>query len=82
MLRIPSKFDLRRFCRATNSTALVKLEPPTPDALGFAKSLEVAEIGGTTVSVLRQDPAQVLCILRNPMYGCQMGTKCPMLCAK
>ncbi len=25
-IRIPSKFDLRRFCKATGSTALVKLQ--------------------------------------------------------
>ena len=54
-LKIPSKFDLRRFCRATGATALVKLGTPGPDQLGLAKKLEVKEIGGTKVVVLEQD---------------------------
>jgi len=42
--RIPSKFDLRRFCRATGATALVAVQAPTPDELGFAKELTVEEV--------------------------------------
>lgn len=38
-IRIPSKFDLRRFCRATGSVALVKLQTPQADELGFAKQV-------------------------------------------
>lgn len=38
-VRIPSKFDLRRFCRATGSVALVKLQTPQADELGFAKQV-------------------------------------------
>ncbi|DBA68483.1 TPA: hypothetical protein ACH3X2_013770 [Trebouxia sp. C0005] len=57
-LRLPSKFDMRRFCRATGATALVKLAAPQPDELGFAKSLALEEIGGTNVVVLQQDASQ------------------------
>eukprot|EP00884_Botryococcus_braunii_P022875 jgi/Botrbrau1/9271/Bobra.180_1s0028.1 len=57
-VRIPSKFDLRRFCRAVGATALAKLAAPSADELGFAKSLRVEEIGGTRVIVLEQDAAQ------------------------
>ncbi|KAK9827683.1 hypothetical protein WJX81_008031 [Elliptochloris bilobata] len=56
-VRIPSKFDLRRFCRATGATALVKLGAPSADELGFAKSLKVTEIGGAHVIVLEQEAA-------------------------
>jgi len=54
-IKIPSKFDLRRFCRATGSAALLKLGPPGADELGLAKRLEVREIGGTKCIVLEQD---------------------------
>lgn len=54
-VRLPSKFDLRRFCRATGATALVKLGTPSPDELGLAKSLALTEIGGTKCIVLQQD---------------------------
>lgn len=54
-IKVPSKFDLRRFCRATGATALVKLQAPQADELGFARSLAVREIGGTKCLVLQQD---------------------------
>ena len=57
VLKIPSKFELRRFCRATNSTALIKLDPPTADELGFASSCAIEEIGGTRCCVVRQAEA-------------------------
>jgi T-complex protein 1 subunit theta len=45
-VRIPSKFDLRRFCRATGAVALVKLQAPQPDELGFAKQVRFEGAGG------------------------------------
>ena len=54
-IKIPSKFELRRFCRATNARGLVKLDRPEADELGFASSIEVREIGGTQCIVLSQD---------------------------
>lgn len=54
-IKIPSKFDLRRLCRATGATALIKIGTPTADELGFAKELRVEEIGGTKCVVLSQD---------------------------
>jgi len=53
--RIQSKFELRRFCKATGAVALVKLQPPTPDELGFVKSLRLSEIGGTQCLLVEQD---------------------------
>lgn len=53
-VKIPSKFDLRRFSRATGAPALVSLSTPKEDELGFAKKIEVEEIGGTNCLVLEQ----------------------------
>lgn len=53
-LRIPSKFDMRRLCRATNATALTKLQAPGAADLGFAKKISVQEIGGVNCIVLQQ----------------------------
>lgn len=53
-VKIPSKFDLRRFCRATGATALTKLGAPQADQLGFAHQMAVQEIGGTKCIVLQQ----------------------------
>lgn len=40
-LQIPSKFELARMCKATGTTARATFGAPSPDELGFAKSLSV-----------------------------------------
>jgi len=50
-LRCPSKFDLRRLCTATGSTALVRLGPATPDEMGYCDSVTVREVGGRKITV-------------------------------
>lgn len=57
VIKMPSKFELQRFCRATGTTARATFGAPTADELGFAKSLRVQEIGGTNCLVLQQDAA-------------------------
>eukprot|EP00475_Leptophrys_vorax_P020923 TRINITY_DN28684_c0_g1_i1.p1 TRINITY_DN28684_c0_g1~~TRINITY_DN28684_c0_g1_i1.p1 ORF type:complete len:553 (+),score=68.32 TRINITY_DN28684_c0_g1_i1:434-2092(+) len=52
VLKIGSKFELRRFCRTTGAVSLVKLQRPMADELGFADSVTVKEIGGSTVVVI------------------------------
>lgn len=56
VLRVPSKFDLRRVCRATGAVALIKLtaEPPSAEEIGFVRKAGVREIGGTKCVVLEQ----------------------------
>lgn len=55
VLKISSKFELRRFCRTTGAVSLVRLQQPMPDELGFAGSISVEEIGGTTVVVVENE---------------------------
>ena len=56
-VKIPSKFELRRLCRATGAVGLVKVQPPTADETGFVQSIFVDEIGGSRCLVLQQDAA-------------------------
>ena len=68
-IKIPSKFELRRFCRATGATALVQLGAPLPTELGLVASLKVEEIGGSKVLVLKQAEAHgqlATLVLRSP----------------
>lgn len=55
VVKIPSKFELQRLCKATRSTAIVRVGPPLPEELGFCDIVTVEEIGGTKVTVFRQD---------------------------
>ncbi|KAA8516261.1 hypothetical protein F0562_016554 [Nyssa sinensis] len=52
VLKISSKFELRRFCRTTGAVAFLKLSQPNPDDLGYADSVSVEEIGGARVTIV------------------------------
>lgn len=52
-LRLTSKFDLKRICRAVGATALLKLRPPTSGELGHCDEVQVDEIGDTPVVVFK-----------------------------
>lgn len=55
VLKISSKFELRRFCRTTGSVALLKLSQPAPDDLGYVDSVSVEEIGGARVTIVKNE---------------------------
>ncbi|TPX36943.1 hypothetical protein SmJEL517_g00970 [Synchytrium microbalum] len=55
VLKVPSKFDLRRLCRATNATALTRLGPPTAEEMGYVDVCETVEIGSDRCTVFRQE---------------------------
>ena len=50
-MKCPSKFELRRVCRTTGATTLVRLEPPTANELGACKHIHVKEIGSTRCTI-------------------------------
>lgn len=41
VVKITSKWELRRLCGAVNATALVRLGPATPDEMGYIDLVEV-----------------------------------------
>ena len=53
-LKIGSKWELRRLCVATGSTALVRLGAPTPDEMGWCDCVKQMEVGGKPVTVFNQ----------------------------
>ncbi|KAK2399510.1 T-complex protein 1 subunit gamma [Trifolium repens] len=55
VLKISSKFELRRFCRTTGAVAMLKLSQPNPDDLGYVDSISVEEIGGARVTIVRNE---------------------------
>ncbi len=56
VIKVLSKFDLRRLCRVVNATPLARLGAPTPEEAGWVDVMESLEIGGDRVTVLRQEP--------------------------
>ncbi|PSN34362.1 T-complex protein 1 subunit theta [Blattella germanica] len=54
-VRLNSKWDVRRLCKATGATALPRLTPPTKEELGYADTVFVDELGDTSVVIFRND---------------------------
>eukprot|EP00123_Amoebidium_parasiticum_P014885 comp22685_c1_seq1/m.35103 comp22685_c1_seq1/g.35103 ORF comp22685_c1_seq1/g.35103 comp22685_c1_seq1/m.35103 type:complete len:546 (-) comp22685_c1_seq1:106-1743(-) len=65
VVRIQSKFDLRRLCKAIGATALARMGAPTPEEMGYCDDVRVTEIGDQDVTVFSQEEegSQVATIL-------------------
>ncbi|KAF2156928.1 T-complex protein 1 subunit theta [Myriangium duriaei CBS 260.36] len=57
VIKVLSKFELRRLCRVVGATPLARLGAPMPDETGDIDVVETLEIGGDRVTVFRQDAA-------------------------
>ncbi|KAG0635230.1 chaperonin Cpn60/TCP-1 family [Tuber brumale] len=55
VIKILSKFELRRLCRVVGATPLARLGAPMPDEMGAVDVVETEEIGGDRVTVFRQE---------------------------
>lgn len=58
VIKIMSKFDLRRLCRVVGATPLARLGAPTPEEAGHVDVMETIEIGGDRVTVFRQEAGE------------------------
>ena len=54
-VKILSKFDLRRLAKSVGATPLTRFGAPTAEEMGYCDLVEVTDIGGTRVTVFRQD---------------------------
>lgn len=55
VVKVQSKWELRRICNAVHATALVRMGAPTPDEMGSCALVEVREVGLRKVTVFSQD---------------------------
>ncbi|EKV12991.1 T-complex protein 1, theta subunit, putative [Penicillium digitatum PHI26] len=60
VIKILSKFELRRLCRVVGATPLARLGAPMPDEMGQVDVVETTEIGGDRVTVFRQEDANAI----------------------
>lgn len=60
VIKILSKFELRRLCRVVGATPLARLGAPMPDEIGSVDVVETTEIGGDRVTVFRQEDANTV----------------------
>ena len=52
-VRLTSKWDVRRLCKAVGATPLPKMTPPTQEELGLIDRAYVDELGDTSVVIFR-----------------------------
>ncbi|KAJ3019417.1 UNVERIFIED_CONTAM: T-complex protein 1 subunit theta [Siphonaria sp. JEL0065] len=55
VVKVLSKFDIRRLCKVVGATALTRLGAPTPEELGYCDIVEGVEIGSDRCTVFRQE---------------------------
>lgn len=55
VMKVLSKFELRRICRVVGATPLARLGAPMPDEMGSIDFVETQEIGGDRVTIFRQE---------------------------
>ena len=56
-VKVTSKFELKRLCKALGAIALARLASPLPEELGEADLVEVREIGSQKVTVFERNTA-------------------------
>lgn len=55
VIKILSKFELRRLCRVTGATVMTRVGPPTAEEMGHCDVVETIEIGSDRCVVFRQE---------------------------
>lgn len=55
VVKLMSKWELKRIAKSVGATAIVKLGTPTPEEIGTANEVSVEEISSTKVTVFRRD---------------------------
>ncbi|CAB1333309.1 unnamed protein product [Coregonus sp. 'balchen'] len=55
VVRLNSKWDLRRLCKTVGAVALPRLTPPTPEEMGHCDSVYLDEVGDTQVVVFKHE---------------------------
>jgi T-complex protein 1 subunit theta len=55
VLKLMSKWELKRIAKSVGAVAIVKLGTPTPEELGYADEVAVREISSTKVTIFRRD---------------------------
>jgi len=63
VLKITSKFELRRVCRTVGATSIIRTGPPLPEELGYVESIKVEEIASQKLTILKSRDAKISTIV-------------------
>lgn len=54
VIKVGSKFDISRICKAVGASPTVRMGAPTEEELGYCDSISIEEIGSTKVCIFKQ----------------------------
>ena len=54
-VRLLSKFNLRRLAKTVGGVVLAKVQPPTPDEMGYCDNVYVDEVGDVPIILFKQE---------------------------
>lgn len=72
VLKLMSKWELKRIAKSVGAIAVVKLSTPTPEELGYADEVAVREISSTRVTIFRRNEEEnrlATIVLRGSTYS-------------
>lgn len=58
VMKISSKFEMRRLCKVCGATPLARLGKPTAEEVGFIEVVKLSEIGSNVVTVFKQESSE------------------------
>mmetsp|Transcript_27894 Transcript_27894/g.70574 ORF Transcript_27894/g.70574 Transcript_27894/m.70574 type:complete len:542 (-) Transcript_27894:107-1732(-) len=63
VLKIVSKFELKRVCRTVGATSIIRTGPPLPEELGYVESIKVEEYASQKLTILKTRDAKIATIV-------------------
>lgn len=54
LVKVVSKFELKRVCKAIGASPIARLDAPNPEEIGFCDSASVEEIGSQKVTIIKK----------------------------
>lgn len=63
VLKISSKFELRRVCRTVGATSIVRTGPPLPEECGYVESVKVEEISSQKLTIIKTRDSKIATIV-------------------
>jgi len=63
VVRLNSKWDMRRLAKSIGATVIPRLAPPTPDEMGFCDHVKVEEIGDTRIVSFQRSTSRLSTIV-------------------
>lgn len=63
VLKVSSKFELRRVCRTVGAVAIIRTGAPLPEECGYVESIKVEEISSQKLTIIKSRDAKISTIV-------------------